>query len=58
MPTYDYRCPKCEMTMTVIRTLQEEERKPICVKDAIELVRDYVAPVVQFKGHGFYKNEK
>jgi len=58
MPTYDYKCPKCEMTMTVIRTLKEEERKPICVNDAIELVRDYGSPVVQFKGSGFYKNDK
>jgi putative FmdB family regulatory protein len=54
MPTYDYKCPKCEMTMVVIRTLQEEERKPICVNDAIELVRTYSSPPVQFKGKGFY----
>lgn len=58
MPTYDYKCPKCEMKMTVIRTLKEEERKPICVNDAIELVRDYGSPVVRFKGTGFYKNDK
>jgi hypothetical protein len=58
MPTYDYKCPKCEMTMVVIRTLQEKERKPICVNDAIELVRYYASPVVQFKGSGFYKNDK
>ena len=58
MPTYDYKCPKCQMTMTVIRTLKEEERKPICVNDAIELVRDYGSPEVQFKGSGFYKNDK
>jgi putative FmdB family regulatory protein len=58
MPTYDYKCPKCEMTMVVIRTLKEEERKPICVNDAIELVRDYTPPPVQFKGTGFYQNDK
>jgi predicted nucleic acid-binding Zn ribbon protein len=46
------------MTMVVIRTLQEEERKPICVNDAVELVRYYGSPVVQFKGTGFYKNDK
>ena len=58
MPTYDYKCPKCDMTTVVIRTLKEEERKPICVNDAIELVRYYGSPVVQFKGAGFYKNDK
>jgi predicted nucleic acid-binding Zn ribbon protein len=46
------------MTMVVIRTLQEEERKPICVNDAVELVRYYGSPVVQFKGTGFYKTDK
>lgn len=58
MPTYDYVCPVCHATVSVIRTLKEEERKPICVNDAIELVRHYGAPVVQFKGAGFYKNDK
>jgi putative FmdB family regulatory protein len=58
MPTYDYKCPDCKMTMTVIRTLKEEERIPICVNDAKELVRDYSSPVVKFKGTGFYKNDK
>jgi predicted nucleic acid-binding Zn ribbon protein len=43
--------------MVVIRTLQEEERKPICVNDAIELVRYYASPVVQFKGSGFYSKD-
>jgi predicted nucleic acid-binding Zn ribbon protein len=44
--------------MVVIRTLQEEERKPICVNDATELVRDYGRPAVQFKGKGFYSTDK
>ena len=56
MPTYDYRCPKCSMRMVVIRRLQEKERKPICANDATELVREYQAPVVQFKGTGWGKD--
>jgi putative FmdB family regulatory protein len=58
MPTYDYKCPKCEMTMVVTRTLKEKERKPICVNDATELVRNYSSPPVQFKGTGFYQTDK
>ena len=58
MPTYDYKCPKCGMTTVVIRTLKEEEKKPICIEDAIELVRNYSSPPVQFKGTGFYQNDK
>jgi len=58
MPTYDYRCPKCSMRMVIIRTLQEKERKPICVNDATELVREYAPPAVTFKGKDFYSTDK
>jgi predicted nucleic acid-binding Zn ribbon protein len=43
--------------MVVIRSLKEEERKPICPNDATELVRDYSPPAVQFKGKGFYSTD-
>lgn len=58
MPTYDYRCPVCSMRMVVIRNLEEEEKKPICVNDATELVREYQAPAIQFKGKDFYSTDK
>ena len=58
MPSYDYRCPECAMRMVVIRSLKEEERKPICPNDATELVRDYSPPAVQFKGKDFYSTDK
>lgn len=56
MPTYDYKCSKCGMTMVVIRTLKEKERAPICVNDAQELSRVYTAPPIQFKGKGWGKD--
>jgi hypothetical protein len=46
------------MRMVVIRTLKEEERKPICVNDATELVREYSPPAVTFKGKDFYSTDK
>jgi predicted nucleic acid-binding Zn ribbon protein len=46
------------MTTVVIRTLKEEEKKPICITDAVELLRYYGSPVVQFKGSGFYQTDK
>ena len=58
MPTYDYRCPKCDMRMVVIRRLEEKERTPVCVNDATSLVRAYSAPAVQFKGKDFYSTDK
>jgi putative FmdB family regulatory protein len=56
MPTYEYKCPKCAMTMTVIRSLKEKERKPICVNDAQELTRVFDAPPIQFRGKGWGKD--
>ena len=56
MPTYDYKCSKCGMTMTVIRGIKEKERTPICVNDAIELTRQYEAPPVHLKGKGWGKD--
>jgi predicted nucleic acid-binding Zn ribbon protein len=46
------------MRMVVIRNLEEEENKPICVNDATELVREYQAPAIQFKGKDFYSTDK
>jgi putative FmdB family regulatory protein len=56
MPRYDYKCPKCGMLMNVIRKIDEPERTPICVNDAIELVRQYDAPPVHLKGTGWGKD--
>ncbi len=56
MPTYEYKCPKCAMTMTVVRSLKEKERKPICVNDAQELARVFDPPPIQFKGKDWGKD--
>jgi putative FmdB family regulatory protein len=56
MSTYEYKCSKCGMTMSVIRAIKEKERKPICVNDAQELSRVYDAPPVHLKGKGWGKD--
>ena len=56
MPRYDYKCPKCGMLMNVIRKIDEPERTPICVNDAIELVRQYDGPPIHLKGTGWGKD--
>jgi hypothetical protein len=42
--------------MTVIRSLKEKERKPICVNDAQELTRVFDAPPIRFEGKGWGKD--
>lgn len=59
MPVYEYKCSKCGCTTTVIRKINEAERKPICVNDAQETLRVYdAAPAIQFKGGGWAGKEK
>jgi putative FmdB family regulatory protein len=56
MPTYEYKCPKCGMTAVVIRKIDEKERKPICVNDAMETVRVFDPPPIRFEGKGWGKD--
>jgi hypothetical protein len=44
------------MTAVVIRKIDEKERKPICVNDAMETVRVFDAPPIQFRGKGWGKD--
>jgi len=57
MPAYDYRCPTCDSTVTIIRGITEDEVKPICITCQAEMPRAYdQAPAVTFKGKGWGKD--
>jgi putative FmdB family regulatory protein len=57
MPVYDYRCPTCDLHMTIIRGIKDTESLPICVNCAKEMQRSYEsAPAVTFKGTGWGKD--
>jgi putative FmdB family regulatory protein len=57
MPVYDYRCPTCDLHMTIIRGIKDTESLPICVNCAKEMQRSYdSAPAVTFKGTGWGKD--
>lgn len=59
MPAYDYKCPDCNASTTVIRAISDDEAKPICITCAREMTRSYdSAPSVTFNGTGFYKTDK
>ena len=57
MPTYQYKCPICEQTTSVAKRM-EEEVIPICFKCRGAMVRDYSFGSIQFKGGGFYRNDR
>ncbi len=57
MPAYDYKCPDCNATTTVVRGISEKEAKPICITCAREMGRVYdSAPAITFKGTGWGKD--
>lgn len=56
-PAYDYKCPDCNKTTTVVRAMNDEEAKPICITCATEMARSYdSAPAITFKGTGWGKD--
>lgn len=57
MPAYEYRCT-CGDQVTVIRSIADEENKPICAKCAQEMKRVFDKPVITFKGGGWAGNDK
>ena len=56
MPTYQYACPGCPMTITITRSVESEEHKPICANCAQVMKRNFDAPPVHLKGKGWGKD--
>jgi putative FmdB family regulatory protein len=54
MPTYEYRCGKCDSLTILSRSVDTRDEPVICVC-GFESTRIYTAVGVQFKGTGFYK---
>ena len=55
---YDYRCPDCNSELTIERSIHEDAKDPGCFVCHITMSRVYDAPAIQFKGRGFYSNDK
>jgi putative FmdB family regulatory protein len=58
MPVYDYKCKTCNGTTSVQKGIGESEVVPICFKCRGAMQRDYSFGSVQFKGGGFYSNDR
>ena len=55
MPTYDYKCNKCDSSFEIVQSFHESPKKkcPNCKKNSIHRVISGGVGLV-FKGSGFY----
>lgn len=55
MPTYDFACLNCDLSIEIVQSIYEGAPKdPLCERCGNRLIRSYNAPAIQFKGGGFY----
>lgn len=58
MPTYRYRCPKCETVTDIMHPMSDDSKKE-CTKCKQELVRKPMTDSrPTFKGEGFYTTDR
>jgi putative FmdB family regulatory protein len=57
MPTYDYKCNKCNYTFELFQKMTDEPMKecPKCKGPVIRLIGAGAGPI--FKGSGFYQTD-
>lgn len=58
MPSYEYTCATCPLTLTIMRGIKEEEHKPICANCAKVMTRQYETPKITLKGDGWAGTNK
>jgi putative FmdB family regulatory protein len=58
MPTYDYRCDGCEITVPEQRAIADRDNPATCNICRQVMWRMLTAPAIKFKGHGFYSTDK
>jgi putative FmdB family regulatory protein len=58
MPVYEYTCIECDKTKEIKRSIVEEEYVIFCESCSNSMIRSWTVPSVQFKGSGFYSNDK
>lgn len=58
MPAYEYECQSCDKSVTVVRSINDPEKKPVCVGCGQVMVRDYKVTGVSFKGNGWGKQAR
>jgi len=58
MPAYDFKCQTCDNTATIVVSIKEKIKTPVCVKCSESMIRQYELGAITFKGTGYYSTDK
>jgi len=58
MPTYDFKCAKCQDITSLVTSIKETTPTPYCFKCKAEMTRQYHISAIKFKGSGYYSTDK
>lgn len=58
MPIYEYKCKKCNKTVTINKALSDLDKEETCSACNSVLNRVYSSIGVTFNGSGFYSTDK
>ena len=58
MPSYDFKCPTCQQTISIHAGIKEDLPTPICFRCKGEMTRVYGIGAVTFSGSGFYSTDR
>ena len=56
MPTYEYRCKDCGHTFDIVQSMKDEALT-VCPACGGDLRKVFGAPMISFKGSGFYATD-
>ena len=57
MPSYDFKCPKCEMVRVVVRSIHDD-KDVHCVLCQVVMVQLVSVPNLTFRGSGWAGKDK
>lgn len=57
-PRYEYKCPRCQISVEQTRSFDEDTPAPMCGDCCIGMEKVYGLTPVHFKGSGFYSTDK
>jgi putative FmdB family regulatory protein len=58
MPTYEYLCRECEISISEVRSISSPEPTHMCEKCGSKMNKVYSMGNPVFKGSGFYRTDK